>query len=500
MQIARDLAGFTGGEADTLRKAMGKKIAKLLAQMKEQFIEGAVKQDVNRGLATKLFGELEDFARYAFNKSHAACYALIAYQTAYLKAHYPSSFMAALMTSEQENLDKLAAAIAECEQMGIKVLPPDVNESFASFAVAGDKRSIRFGLDAIKNLGKNTVEAIIATRKADGPFKSLANFLSRLPEGTTNRKSLEALIKAGALDSLADRGHMLAGLEVIVRFAQTRAAEARSGQTSLFGGDSKEQPLVLPTHGTVDERQKLEWERELLGMYVSEHPLSSLDAVVSQFTPVKQLAGYTDGQRAEIACLVTGVKRITTRKGDPMAFATVEDKSGPIEVIVFPKLYMDKREQLEVGAILKVSGKISRKDSELKLLADTLTPLAEGDRPVRPAEPAAPASAPDQDLSIQDLDAAVAGDRPEAPKVAETSEEALSYEALTVRLGPSTTLATLESIKEVLAEHRGESPVYLIIQKPQGEQTLKLAHGIRYSKALIDALETVDWSVAVEVK
>ncbi|HEY8108523.1 MAG TPA: DNA polymerase III subunit alpha [Patescibacteria group bacterium] len=508
MQISKDLAGFTGGEADTLRKAVGKKIASLLAEQKEKFVSGAVENGgMERGQATQLFGQLEDFARYAFNKSHAACYALIAYQTAYLKARYPSAFMAALMTSEQEDLDKLSAAITDAESIGIKVLPPDVNESFQDFAVASDKKSIRFGLNAIKNLGKNTAAAIVASRKADGPFKGLNDFLSRLPDGTANKKSLEALIKAGALDGLAKRGQLLAGLEAMARYAAARAAENRSGQSSLFGdAPDSGTGFTLPSGGEVDQRQKLEWERELLGMYVSEHPLSSYGDVVKRFAAISVIANLPDKRPVEIACLVSIAKRINTKKGDPMAFVTVEDRNRKIEVIVFPKLYLDVRDRLHPGTALKISGKISRKDDEPKILADKVEPLDEEARPERPAnlEPAA-------DIGIDNLDAMVAGGTPTAPhqgpvtdaETAETSageDATITYESLTVRLGPNTTLAVLEQVKGVLSEHRGESPVYLILTHGESEKKLKLAHGVRYSKGLIDDLEVVDWNVSVEAR
>ena len=529
MQISKDLAGFTGGEADTLRKAVGKKIASLLAEQKEKFVSGAVEHGgMERGLAVKLFGELEDFARYAFNKSHAACYALIAYQTAYLKAYYPSAFMAALMTSEQEDLDKLTNAITDAEGLGIKVLPPDVNESFADFAVAADKQSIRFGLNAIKNLGKNTAAAIVASRKAEGPFTDLNDFLSRLPDGTANKKSLEALVKSGALDSLVDngavgdsagRGRLLAGLEGMARFAAARAAENRIGQSSLFGeSPAGETGFTLPpaaSSTSVDQRQKLEWERELLGMYVSEHPLSSYGDVVKRFAAISSLANLPEKRPVEIACLVTVTKRINTKKGDPMAFVTVEDRNRKIEVIVFPKLYLDVREQLDAGTALKIAGKISRKDDEPKILADSIELLSEEARPNRPVEPseiagASPAHERPSDVEIEDLDMMVAGATKAPnqaqvadPETADTpSQEAatMKYESLTVRLGQNTTLAVLEQVKQVLSDHRGESPVFLILTHGESEKKLKLAHGVRYSKALIDDLEVVDWNVSVEAR
>ncbi len=498
MQISKDLAGFSGGDADTLRKAVGKKIKALMDQMRPKLIKGVVANGHDETLGKKLFDLFEAFAQYGFNKSHAACYALIAYQTAYLKAHYPSAFMAALMTSEQENLDKLSAAITDANNLGIEVLPPDVNESFQDFAVASDKRNIRFGLDAIKNLGRNTAEAIVKSRKADGNFKDLSDLLARLPEGTANKKSLEALIKAGALDSLADRGRMLAGLEAMSRFAAARAAEGRNGQTSLFG----DQPdtggsFTLPVAGDVDDRQKLEWERELLGMYVSEHPLASYEQVVKQFAAISSITQLPDGRPVEIACLVSFAKRINTKKGEPMAFVTVEDRHQKLELIVFPKLYLEVRQYLTPGAILKVTGKVSRKDDEPKILADSLEPLTNDARPTM----ARPAPA-DGDVAIDDLDAAVTGASASQPGAAERTgaDSEAACESLTVKLGSHTTMATLESIKQTLLEHRGESPVYLVLPRNGEAKRLKLNHGVRYSKALTEALEAVDWGIAIEAR
>ena len=495
MQISRDLCGFTGGEADTLRKAVGKKIAKLLAEQKEKFVAGAVKHGgMAQGAAEKLFADLEDFARYAFNKAHAACYAMIAYQTAYLKAHYPKPFMAALMTSEQENLDKLTAAITECEQMGIRVLPPDINESFASFAVTPDKQSIRFGLNAIKNVGHNTVEAIVKQRKAKGPFRDINDFLRRLPDGTANKKSLEGLIKAGALDSLADRGQLLAGLEGMARFASARAAETRAGQSSLFGEESgSHASFSLPPAGEVDQRQKLEWERELLGMYVSEHPLQSYQHLLAGVTSLSEVSTQTEGRQVTTCGLVAIVKRITTRKGDPMAFVTIEDTHRQLEMLVFPNLYNEAKDMLIPGAILKVRGKLSRKDDEPKILADKLRPLTDepGDAP-RPDTV--------EDISVDDAESGpleTVADAVAQRKSGESAPAAESPDTLTVTLSPETTLASLESIKDVLNEHRGESPVCLVISRNGEAKRLRLSQGVRHSKGLVEALQSVDQGVAV---
>lgn len=486
MQISKDLAGFTGGEADTLRKAVGKKIKALMDKMRPQFVEGMVGNGYERKLGEELFDLFEAFAQYGFNKAHAACYALIAYQTAYLKAHYPSAFMAALMTAEQENLDKLTQAITECEQLGIPVLPPDVNESFANFAVASDKRAIRFGLSAIKNVGRNTVDAIIQTRKSDGPFKDLNGFLGRLPDGAANKKSMESLIKAGALDSLEDRARLLAGLEAICRFAQTKAAEARSGQSSLFGdGDTESVGLELPPAGELDQRQKLEWERELLGMYVSEHPLTHYQHLLQDFPALTSLGNEPDGKAVTIACLLTVSKNITTRKGDPMAFATVEDRHSQSEVIVFPKLYAEKRELLTPGALLKIAGKVSRKDGDVKLIADRIAPLTEG--PVERSVAATSESPEDIDIEPVSPEPPTPSAPPAPPA---TAEPAAAADSLTIELHGDTTLAMLEEVKDILSEHRGESPVYLLLEHAGQRKKLRLPHRVRFSEGLVRELTT----------
>lgn len=521
MQIAKDLCGFTGGQADTLRKGVAKKKADVLAKLKEDFINGAIEHsDADRGTMEQFWSSLEDFAQYCFNKSHAACYALIAYQTAWLKAHYPSAFMAALMTSEQENMDKLPNAIADAESMGIEVLPPDVNESFANFAVAPDKKNIRFGLTAIKNVGRNTVEAIITARKENGTFTSITNFLSRLPEGSANRKSLESLIKAGALDSLADRAQMLAGLEAMSRFAAMRAAEGRNGQTSLFGEETAAAPdFTLPPAGTIDTRQKLEWERELLGMYVSEHPLDSLAHLLEGYQPISDIPKLPDGKTIHVGGLVSTAKKIQTRKGDPMAFVTIEDKSGQLEVIVFPKLYNECLSMLETGKLIAVAGKVNRKDGDPKLLADKFqllegaskppAPVAVGSEDIVADATPAPVAVPGDARPVMPESAAPPAEPPaaEPATAAETvaatptapAEELLEGDSITVELWPQTTLETLEQIKDTLHLHRGESPVYLVIPKDGDRRRLRLPDGVRVSKALVEALQQIDHRAEVVV-
>ncbi len=282
LQIAQTFAGFTLGEADILRRAIGKKIVKELTAQREKFIEGGVKKGYTKKLATEIFDEvIEPFANYGFNKSHAACYAMIAYQTAYLKAHYPAEFMAALLTAEQENSDRVAVNIEECGQMGIEILPPDINESLKGFTVIDDK-TIRFGLAAVKNLGGDTIGSIIEAREKGGNFQDIGDFAGRLPSKCVNKKSLEALAKAGALDRLGERNTIIESVDLISDFAKSLDGGKASGQTDIFGMMTEKHDshtLKLRNAVPASDPQKLAWEKEILGLYVSSHPLKGLKKI-----------------------------------------------------------------------------------------------------------------------------------------------------------------------------------------------------------------------------
>ncbi|MFZ1301059.1 MAG: DNA polymerase III subunit alpha, partial [Candidatus Microsaccharimonas sp.] len=283
MQISKDLSGFTGGEADTLRKAIGKKNVEMMGKMKTRFIEGAVQESGAKEEDMEIFWkQLEDFAAYCFNKSHAACYGLISYWTAYLKAHFPDAFMAALMTSDADDTERLAIEMNECKHMGIKVLSPDVNESFVEFAVVPDKKQIRFGMAAVKGVGTAVVEEILRARQ-EGKFVTVEDFARRVSTSRVNKKAWESLIKTGAFDTLADRSDLLFNLETIQAFASKLQKEALSGQTDLFGGMAN-MATVQPKVALIDapvkhtEKERLTWERELLGLYISAHPLDNYAA------------------------------------------------------------------------------------------------------------------------------------------------------------------------------------------------------------------------------
>lgn len=385
MQISKEWCGFTGGQADTLRKAVGKKKIDLMRKVKVDFVNGAIEHGgATKEVAETFWAQLEEFANYCFNKSHAACYALIAYWTAYLKAHYPDAFMAALMTSDHDDIERLAIEITECRHMGMTVLNPDVNQSYVEFAIVPAAKQIRFGMAAVKGVGVAAVEEIIRARDADGAFKSVEDFAKRVSTSKVNRKSWEALIKAGAFDSLGDRSDLLFNLDNILAFSSKLQKEALSGQVDMFaalGGGESLMPSVELKNAPVKytDKEKLMWERELLGLYISAHPLDNYDAFFEEQTiPLMSVTPKIDGQKITIGGLVTTVRTIVTKSGTKMAFVGLEDKTGEGEVIVFPKLYEQLGDTLRQDVVLKVTGNVSARDregnvgDEAKMIADQI--------------------------------------------------------------------------------------------------------------------------------
>lgn len=387
MQISKEWCGFTGGQADTLRKAVGKKKIDLMRKVKVDFVEGAIKHGgATKEQAETFWAQLEEFANYCFNKSHAACYALIAYWTAYLKAHYPDAFMAALMTSDQDDIERLAIEITECKHMGLEVLSPDVNQSYLEFAVVPAAKQIRFGMAAVKGVGVAAVEEIIRARDADGKFKSVEDFAKRVSTSKVNRKAWDALIRAGAFDSLGDRSDLLYNLDTILAFASKLQKEALSGQTDLFaalgGGSDTLMPSIeiKPAPVKYTNKEQLMWERELLGLYISAHPLDNFDAFFEEQTiPLSSVTPKIDGQKVTIGGLVTTVRTIVTKSGTKMAFVGIEDKTGESELIVFPRVYEQVSDQLKQDVVVKVTGAISARDrdgnitDESKMMADEIS-------------------------------------------------------------------------------------------------------------------------------
>jgi DNA polymerase-3 subunit alpha len=375
------MAGFSMSEADDLRKAMGKKIPALMAEQRAKFLQGAKGRGVREKVAEHVFELMEKFAGYGFNKAHASAYGIVAYQTAYLKANYPVEFMAALLTSEMANTDKVIVHMDECRTMGIEVLPPDVNVSRFSFGVDG--QTIRFGLGAIKNLGQKAIEAIVAARARGGRFTSLVDFCRRLDLQLVNRRVVESLIKAGAFDSIGRaRAQLMAALDGALEAGQRHQRERDEGQVSMFDLLGAAAPLVEPdaVEPAVAEwepEERLLHEKEVLGFYLSGHPLRGVWERARRLGVVStgQLPQAEDGARVLLCGLVSGLREINTKNGNRMGFATLEDVDGSVEVTVFPELFRQNAAHLRGGAPLLVRGRVEGTASARKLLADDVRPL-----------------------------------------------------------------------------------------------------------------------------
>ena len=379
MEIAKQLAGFSPAEADDLRKAIGKKIHSLMASLKDKFLEGCAQNGVSHGVATQLWKDTEQSQDYSFNKSHSAGYALIAYRTAYLKANYPHQYMAALISSVMNTKDRVPLYVNACREMGIEVEPPDVNESQTDFAVVEGK--IRFGLNAVKNVGEGAAAAIVAARE-DGPFESLWDLTERVDPTLLNKRALESLIKCGALDSL---GHARRGNARRAR-QRARVGRARAGRSAARPGlDLRpRRRRVRLAEGAPDRSDRrvregrgvLALEKESLGLYVSEHPLEEIKEQLRKKTDCALLdvAARRDGEFVTVGGIVGAVKQLTTRKGDPMVFLRLDDLTGSTEVVVFNSVYAASRELLEHDAILVVKGRVDHKqEGDTKLIAMEVT-------------------------------------------------------------------------------------------------------------------------------
>lgn len=380
MQIARDFAGFSLGEADLLRKAVGKKIAALLQEQKEKFIKGAVKNGHSEKFATDVFEKvIEPFAGYGFNKAHAACYAMISYRTAYLKAHYPSEFMAALMSCDSDNTDKIVQEIMECEEMGMAVLPPSVNESFSNFTVVDD-HTIRFGLSAIKGLGAATIESLNEVRKS-GRFVSIEDFLKRVPPAALNKKSIEALAYSGAMDELGERRSIVESFEDMVRFAKAVQDEAAQGQTNIFGvmdeGEPPQQTFKLKQVKPATLIERLNWEKEFMGLYISSHPLKGLTRYLAKkVNLISSLTKRNVGKPVKLGGLLTNSKKVFTKSGAYMLYGEVEDPTGRIEMVVFPKTYSQFHDLFKEGQILVMEGRLDLRNNGLQFSVNSAKALS----------------------------------------------------------------------------------------------------------------------------
>jgi DNA polymerase-3 subunit alpha len=448
---------------------MGKKIPALMAEQRAKFLKGAQGRGVKEKVAERVFELMEKFAGYGFNKAHATAYGIVAYQTAYLKANYPVEFMAALLTSEMANTDKVVVHMDECRAMGIGILPPDVNVSRFSFTVDGE--TIRFGLGAIKNLGQKAIEVIVASREQQGSFESLGDFCRRLDLQLVNRRVVESLVKAGAFDSRGrPRAQLMAALDGAFDAGQRHQRERDQGQVSMFdmlggAGPSIEPELVDVSIPEWDTEERLTYEKEVLGFYLSGHPLRGVWDRAQSLGVVgtAQLGQVEDGARVLLCGLVSALREINTKSGNRMGFATIEDVEGSIEVTVFPELFRQSVAHLKGGSPLLVRGKVEGTPSARKLLADEVRPL--------PAE--------------REERAAVAP-LPRACRVAVPAE------------GPADPLRALRAICEA---HRGTVPLALRLRVDGSEvdvrsRTLR----VRPSPAFVEAVEELlgPGSVTVE--
>lgn len=479
MQISKEMCGFTGGQADSLRKGIGKKIPEVLAKYKSEFIEGAIKTvGADRHIVEKFWKNLEAFASYAFPKAHSACYALIAYQTAYLKANYPAAFMAALMTSDYDDIDRLAIEITECKHMDIEVLPPDINESYLEFAVVPGASQIRFGLHAVKNVGTNAVVEILRVRSELKTFDSLEAFFESVNNRIVNKKALESLIKAGAFDRFGKRDVLVQNIDVLQAYAAKLQKDLASGQTDLFGNhidgpEARPQIALNQTVPEISQREQLVWERELLGLYLSSHPLASYELYLEEQTvPLIQIKPEHEGKSVSVGGAVTDIREISTKNGQKMAFVKLADKLGEIELILFPSIYQQTTGIWVRDHIVLVKGKVNAKDRnggetlEVKLLVDDA-------REITYEQAAAYQSTGKKPKTI----------KPKKPVVALKKSSNLTTERVYVRLLSSANHDKLLSLKKTIDAHPGQTEVVLVIGE-KDQQIIRLPARISHQDGL----------------
>jgi DNA polymerase-3 subunit alpha len=436
MQLAREMAGFTAAEADDLRKAMGKKIKSVMDAQKEKFVAGCVAQGHPEQLGNDLWDSVEPFAGYGFNLSHSACYAYVAFQTAHLKAHFPAEYMAALLTSTKRDKDRTALYLNECRSTGVEVLVPDVNESDVDFTVADGR--IRFGMSAVRNVGEAVVGRIITARSEAGPFADFPDFCERVDMDVLNKRTIESLIKAGAFDSLGySRKGLLLKFEEIIEAIIERRRNEEAGQYSLFGAETSDiQPGSYEV--SVDEwsqRTKLGFEKEMLGLFISDHPLLAVTASIraSGATPIPALREMTDGAQVTIAGMVAGITKRWTKKGDPMLFFNLEDLEGGVEVLCFPRTVAEYAPLVQEDGIVVVAGRLDHRGEEVKVMAREL-----------------------RELQLK-------------------TDGRLQIDVPATRLSPG----LVARLKEVLASHPGSAPVFLHMVSGSNHKVLKLSDAYR---------------------
>ena len=515
--IARQFAGYSLGQADVMRKAMGKKIASVMIEERDRFIEGGVAKGYDRKLAETLFDLIEPFAGYAFNKAHAFSYATIAYQTAYLKAHYPVEYMAAVLMSSGGTQERLAAAIAECNRLGVQVLQPDVNRSRSNFGIerqADGSSAIRFGLAQIKNVGQGGIDTLIANREEDGPFTTLEDFAKRVNPREVNKRVLDSLAKAGALDVLGPRGLVIGGVERLLTVAQEQQRLRETGQTSMFDlfGDQVDTPLpaleLVPMD--VPTPQLLAWEKELLGTYVSEHPFrraaSSLADMVT--TQANEFSEELAGQTAVVAGTIVAVRPLTTRQGKPFAAVTLEDLSGQVELTIWPDKYDEVRDLLREATVLVARVDVRSRNGRLTVAAQELAEFdidkkqlvnanparfrLNGSRPRRGAPAANSAAPPTGGPPSNGPGVPPDGGSRQHLRPIQAAEEPAVYEAPTDD-GPRRLRVTLEETTDETADRRRLRKICALLDRNPGALPVELLirrrddGAVRLSRGTVEA-------------
>jgi DNA polymerase-3 subunit alpha len=465
--IVQALAGYSLGQADIFRKAMGKKIPEVMKKERRNFTAGAKKKGFSAEVATQVFDLIEPFAGYAFNKAHSVSYALIAYQTAYLKANYPAEYMTAFLVVHAGQPEKVATAVAECRRLGITVRPPDVNRSLVTFAIEkdGDALAIRFGLAAIKNVGTTAVEPIVAARDQGGEFKSIEDLCRRCDLRGVNRRVIESLIKAGAFDALGSRGALLSNINRVISLAQREQRLRESGQSTMFDLWGEETPLPMPDLDLqttdIPMRERLAWEKELTGVYLSEHPFSSVAGDLSaEATLCGQIDAELNGQTVDVVGMVGSVRYLFTRDRKQFASVILEDLSGQVEVMVWPKIYDETSDLWQEGDILAVHGKVRLRDDRVQVSCDS----ARSYQPA-PADGAAVETSGREQPPIEEAAAAPAKEiRRLVISLQQTHDEAADK-------------ANLRRLVDALRDFPGQDEVRLIISNGEKVTNLKLYHG-----------------------
>jgi len=452
IRIAVDIAGYSMGSADILRRAMGKKKMDVMNAEKPKFISGAQEQGFDKKSVEAIWDKLVQFANYGFNKAHSASYALVAYWTAYLKANYPTEFMASLLEGDLDNFDRIIIDLEECGRMGIKVSAPDINKSYEKFTIEGDNK-IRFGLAAIKNVGEEVVHSIVEEREERGEFLNFDDFLYRMVERNLNIKTVEYLIKVGAFDKFGERGALLSVLESLFNKYKDKREQAKLGQYDLFAKDNTiethiKTPSTLPKVQETPIFEKLSWEKELVGVYFSSHPLDPLERFIQEndIVRVKDLREKEDGYKVAMVALISNIRKLTTKKGDQMAVLSVEDKTGSMEVVVFPNKYKDFKHLFKEGIPMGIIGRLNTRDDNFSVILER----------------------------IKEID---------------LNKHADNFEGISFKVGDEHTQEDLEELKRIITQNSGQYSVRIIINKNNENKIMNLNHKVDKNQEILKYIE-----------